>query len=533
MPARDGPTAVFETEAADRSAYAPSEPPRDGRGAMPDRRRLARVILVAGILALVGAEAGLAAGFDWVGIWFYDLAWFSYIAIADAIVHLRTGRSMLLSRPASFFLLLPWSAAFWLFFEVANFALRNWYYVEIAPGWWTQGPGMALSFSTVFPAIFETADLLGAFGVGGRAPAADRARASAAARAPASSAASRRASAAATGRVPLEAISAPTGPSLTSRAFRGAVVAGFVSLAIAVLVPRYGFPLVWIATFLLVDPLVARRGGRSILTTLAVGERGPTVRLLAAGLVAGGLWEFWNFWARSKWIYTVPFFEDGKIFEMPVLGFLGFPPFALECYAFARLLVSYGLVPEWEAAVDAGVSAARPFAEPAGSWEPSRPSFARRRVVGIAVAAAFAFPAIAGVNRFTVRSWIPSIDDVTGLPDDLVERLRNEGIREPRDLVRAFDAGTPPSALAGVESAIVDRWVAEARLMGVRGLAARGARWLASVGVDDVADLAAADPENLVAVLERDGDGPAPAPIPAEVRIWVEGARLSGARSSK
>ena len=55
--------------------------------------------------------------------------------------------------------------------------------------------------------------------------------------------------------------------------------------------------------------------------------------LLIAGFICGGLWEFWNFWARAKWIYTVPIVGNVKIFEMPVLGYFGFPPFALECFA--------------------------------------------------------------------------------------------------------------------------------------------------------------------------------------------------------
>jgi len=37
------------------------------------------------------------------------------------------------------------------------------------------------------------------------------------------------------------------------------------------------------------------------------------------------VWEFWNYGANEM-TYTVPFFGNVKIFEMPVLGFLGFPP---------------------------------------------------------------------------------------------------------------------------------------------------------------------------------------------------------------
>jgi len=52
--------------------------------------------------------------------------------------------------------------------------------------------------------------------------------------------------------------------------------------------------------------------------------------------------EFWNFWAATKWEYHVPYLGHIKIFEMPVLGFLGFLPFAVESYAiyvFIRRLI--------------------------------------------------------------------------------------------------------------------------------------------------------------------------------------------------
>ena len=42
----------------------------------------------------------------------------------------------------------------------------------------------------------------------------------------------------------------------------------------------------------------------------------------------------------------MPIFGDIKIFEMPVLGYFGFPPFALECFAmyvFVRRLFWRGI----------------------------------------------------------------------------------------------------------------------------------------------------------------------------------------------
>jgi len=58
-------------------------------------------------------------------------------------------------------------------------------------------------------------------------------------------------------------------------------------------------------------------------------------------VLCGVLWEFWNYWSRAKWHYTVPIMENLKIFEMPVPGYLGFPAFAFECftmYVFVRTI---------------------------------------------------------------------------------------------------------------------------------------------------------------------------------------------------
>jgi hypothetical protein len=95
----------------------------------------------------------------------------------------------------------------------------------------------------------------------------------------------------------------------------------------------YLFGLVWIGFFLLLDPLNRRLGLPSLLGDLAQGRRGRLYSLLISGWVCGWLWEFWNYWAAAKWHYTFPILQRWKIFEMPALGYLGFLPFALECFA--------------------------------------------------------------------------------------------------------------------------------------------------------------------------------------------------------
>jgi hypothetical protein len=94
----------------------------------------------------------------------------------------------------------------------------------------------------------------------------------------------------------------------------------------------YLFGLVWVGFFLLLDPLNRRLRLPSLLGDLAHGRHSLLYSLLVSGWVCGWLWEFWNYWAAAKWHYVFPIFQGAKIFEMPVPGYLGFLPFALECY---------------------------------------------------------------------------------------------------------------------------------------------------------------------------------------------------------
>ena len=110
-------------------------------------------------------------------------------------------------------------------------------------------------------------------------------------------------------------------------------------------IARYMAAPVWLGFIFLLDPINARLGGESLWTDMRAGRYGRVVNLSLSGLLCGALWEFWNFWAGAKWHYTVPIMERWKIFEMPLPGYFGFPPFALECftmYVFARRLVTRG-----------------------------------------------------------------------------------------------------------------------------------------------------------------------------------------------
>ena len=240
------------------------------------------------------AESLLFAGVKIAGDFFYLLVWWPYIFFSDGIIKARTGRSPLLSNIRAFCYMLPWSVTIWLVFEVFNFRLSNWHYIHLVSPTAVRWAGYALSFATVLPGIFVTSELLRSFNLLNR--------------------------------------NYSWGFRITPKMLAAAQVLGGLMLVLPVLYPLYFFPLVWGGFVLLLDPVNLRMGAPSLLKDLSQGRPARILRLLAAGLICGFLWEFWNFWATAKWIYTVPFVGDIKLFEMPVLGFLGFPPFSLECF---------------------------------------------------------------------------------------------------------------------------------------------------------------------------------------------------------
>jgi hypothetical protein len=262
-----------------------------------------------GLLLLIVSEYCLYRKIEPISTWFYCFAWWSYILLADNLLLKFRGRSLLSGRRHEFWKMLPLSIFIWLIFEVYNWSLKNWMY-EVGPiPIWQRWIGYALSFATVLPGIFITSDLveIGLFG---------RAQKTAASECPDLSG---------------ERNSSPSPLFITL---------GLAMTIAPFLWPHYFFPTVWLGPVFLLDPLLEKAGKQSLSLNIYSGDRKRLWSLLLGGLICGAMWEFWNFWAGSKWIYSVPFLGDWKIFEMPVLGFLGFPPFALECWILYHLLRS-------------------------------------------------------------------------------------------------------------------------------------------------------------------------------------------------
>jgi hypothetical protein len=252
------------------------------------------ILMLSAIVVFLFAIVSLAHKREPFFTWFYCFAWWSYIIFVEAFLHYRGAPSELFDNPRGFLLLLPLSVTIWLVFEAYNFRLRNWHYLGVPPLIFFRWTGYAVSFATVIPGIHATDGLLDHIGL-----------------------------------FKFSRCTPLRNASLVSGLF---VMLGAACLVSPLLWPKFCFPLVWGGFVFVGEPLNYRLGAPSLLREWEAGSCRKFYMLLAAGLWCGFLWEFWNFWAGSKWFYTVPFVGSLKIFEMPVLGFLGFPPFAVECY---------------------------------------------------------------------------------------------------------------------------------------------------------------------------------------------------------
>ncbi|MGE0707980.1 MAG: hypothetical protein AB7N76_14790 [Planctomycetota bacterium] len=261
--------------------------------------------------------AGLALGaLSWVVAWTpwpalaplrehtFTPLWVAYITVANALVARRRGRC-LFAEPRAW-ALVPLSAVFWWFFEYLNRFVENWDYhgPEFQDGWDLLLHG-TLPFATVLPAVASTQDLLATY-PRLTAPFRDAWR----------------------WRCPWPRAAALLVLLLAS--------AGLAGLAWA---PNALFPLPWFAPLFILLALQVLAGERPpLLRDVAAGDWRAPVTFALAALICGAFWEMWNSLSLARWTYRVPYVQAFHIFEMPLLGYAGYPPFGLECAAVSALV---------------------------------------------------------------------------------------------------------------------------------------------------------------------------------------------------
>lgn len=251
-----------------------------------------------GLGIILISEILLFSGNSFVNIYFTPLVWSGYIFFVDALVFRIKGVSLIVSRPKEFLLMLPLSFLFWEVFEFFNLYIQNWHYVGIPEDLIVRWLGFGWAFATILPAILETAEGLETW---------DR-----------------------IARQKIHPFKIGRGHLYLSLAF-GAFCLILPLIASPGLAKYMAAP-VWVGFIFLLDPFNYWMGNKSLFADLEKGNPRTLYSLLISGIICGLLWEFWNYWAGARWHYTIPILGEVKIFEMPVLGYFGFPPFAVECH---------------------------------------------------------------------------------------------------------------------------------------------------------------------------------------------------------
>ncbi len=229
-------------------------------------------------------------------ILFFPL-WLGYALTVDAIVFFKKGTSLLNRNAKKYFSLFLISAPAWWLFELLNLTTQNWFYdgKQFFTDW-EYAVYATLSFSTVIPAVFGTAELAGTFKW-------------------------------------IQKIKPGVKIPPTRKILIIHFLLGWLMLVLMTIFPQYFFLFVWISVFFILEPVNAWLKNRTLFEFISAGDWRPVFSLWIGCLICGFFWEMWNYLSYPKWVYHVPFVDFLHIFEMPLIGYLGYLPFSLELFA--------------------------------------------------------------------------------------------------------------------------------------------------------------------------------------------------------
>ena len=229
--------------------------------------------------------------------WGFFPLWLGYCLTIDGLVFWRTGTSLLRRSLRKYVGLFLVSAPVWWIFELFNVRTQNWAYIgaEIfSPfeyAFWT-----TLSFTSVIPAVFGSAEFFASFEFVKRLQ-----------------------------RGPVIGIDKKT--TLTF------FTLGWVMLVLLMIQPTSFFPFIWLSLYFILEPINIWLGNRSLADWTQNGDWRPVISLWLGVLLTAFFWEMWNYYSYPKWVYHISWGDWLHVFEMPLLGYGGYLPFALELYA--------------------------------------------------------------------------------------------------------------------------------------------------------------------------------------------------------
>lgn len=223
--------------------------------------------------------------------------WIGYIFTINGLSWGLFKKSLLSQLGKEFVLLFFISVPLWWLFEALNLVTQNWVYLLPSPiSSLIYFLGGSINFSIVVPAILSTSFLFYYL------------------------------------LITLKPLKGK--PSVvTPTVLIASVVLGTSFLILIFFLPHLYFPLLWGGIFFLLEPINYLLGFPSLFSKISQGDWNLTLAIMVASLFTGVWWELWNYYSYPKWVYSIPELGFFKVFEMPILGYLGYPFFGLEVYA--------------------------------------------------------------------------------------------------------------------------------------------------------------------------------------------------------
>src|SRR3990172_7321931 len=196
--------------------------------------------------------------------WGFFPLWLGYCLFVDGLCRFRAGTSLLTRNPRAYAGLFIISIPLWWLFEFINYRTQNWRYlgeenfsdIELFLL-------SSLSFSIVIPAVFGTAELVGTFAW-------------------------------------LKRLKVRPHFSVPVRTALAFLAAGVTMLLLIALWPRYSYPALWGALYLIAESINIKLGYRTLLSYLSRGDLRQVVSLALGSLICGFFWEMWNYYSYPK-----------------------------------------------------------------------------------------------------------------------------------------------------------------------------------------------------------------------------------------
>jgi len=229
--------------------------------------------------------------------WAFFPLWLGFCLTVDAFVFIRRGTSLIKRSLKKYILLFIISAPVWWLFELFNSLTQNWFYD--GKQYFTELQFFVLasiSFSTVIPAVFETAELSRTFKW-------------------------------------IQNLKTYKKLIPANKIIGLFFLLGTGTLMLEIIFPRIFYPFIWITVYFLIEPLNIKMKNRNLLQSTQKGDWRPVISLWIGCLICAFFWEMWNYYSYPRWYYYLPMVNFLHIFEMPVLGYIGYLPFSMELFA--------------------------------------------------------------------------------------------------------------------------------------------------------------------------------------------------------